>query len=286
MSDKMKPQKNKLLVNVRGLLLGLCLVLGVGIGFVYATDDTSANRKLQNGSFEEGQTFTGAYLQTSTVANWNTTAFQGKFELFRDNPNTYLTNPNVRLTPTDGTYAAELNADEESTLYQNVETSPSSVYEWGLDHGARNGKDIMALVIGPKQSVNPSKPSKAGRDQFMQMVDWLNIGNSTITAGAEPKQYTVYSKKFDAKGTFADNAGNNAFSLTPSTIYTEEWHIWIMASERGKDTSKPNPWNSYGSNAAGSAGSDNGSGSTTVDLSKYYLYTVPAGQTDTLFGFV
>ena len=266
---------------VYAILLTLSLILAASVAFVYAADI----RKLQNGSFEEGQTFTGNYLQTSTVANWNTTAFQKKFELFRDNPNTYLTNPNVQLTPTDGFYAAELNADEESTLYQNVKTSPSSIYEWGLDHGARNGKDIMALVIGPKQSVDPSKPSKDGRDQLMQMVDWLNIGNA-VAAGAEPKQYTVYSKKFAAKGTFADNAGNNAFSLTPSTIYTEEWHIWIMASERGKDTSKPNPWNSYGSNAAGSAGSGNGSGSTTVDLSKYYLYTVPAGQTDTVFGFV
>ena len=283
MSDKMKPQKNKLLVNVRGLLLGLCLVLGVGIGFVYAADDTSDNRKLQNGSFEEGQNFTATYLQPdqSAVPSWSTTAFQGKIELFRKNTNTYITG--VTLEPKDGTYAAELNADEESTLYQNVKTSPSSVYEWGLDHGARNGTDIMALVIGPNQSVDPSKPSKDGRDQLMQMVDWLNIGNS-VTAGAEPRQYTVYSKKFAAKGTFEDNAGNNAFSLTPSTIYTEEWHIWIMASS--KATSGTNPWNSYGSNAGGSAGSDNGSGSTTVDLSKYYLYTVPAGQTDTLFGFV
>lgn len=268
------------------VLLSLCLLMTMLLPLTAAAEeDTSNNRKLQNGSFEEGQTFTKDYLQTSTVVNWNTTAFQGQFELFRDNSNTYLTNPNVRLTPTDGTYAAELNADEESTLYQNVQTTPSSVYEWGLDHGARNGKDIMALVIGPKQSVNPSKPNKAGRDQLMQMVDWLNIGND-VTAGAEPEQRTVYSKKFAANGTFEDNAGNNAFSLTPSTIYTEEWHIWIMASERGKDTSKPNPWNSYGSNAEGSAGSGSGNGSTTVDLSKYYLYTVPAGQTDTLFGFV
>ena len=202
MSDKMKPQKNKLLVNVRGLLLGLCLVLGVGIGFVYAADDTTAgDRKLQNGSFEEGPTFTGNYSQPdqSAVPSWSTTAFQGKIELFRKNTNTYITG--VTLEPTNGTYAAELNADEESTLYQNVKTSPSSVYEWGLDHGARNGTDIMALVIGPRQSVDPSKPSKDGRDQLMQMVDWLNIGNS-VTAGAEPKQYTVYSKKFAAKGTF------------------------------------------------------------------------------------
>ena len=270
------------------VLLSLCLLVTMLLPLTAAAEDTpdNNNRKLQNGSFEVGQTFENAYLQTNTVANWNTTAFQGKFELFRDNPNTYLTNPNVRLTPTNGTYAAELNADEESTLYQNVETTPSSVYEWGLDHGARNGKDIMALVIGPKQSVDPSKPNKNGRDQLMQMVDWLKIDNSTITAGGVPKRYTVYSKKFAASGAFADNAGNNAFSLTPSTIYTEEWHIWIMASERGKDTSKPNPWNSYGSNAGGSAGSSSGSGSTTVDLSKYYLYTVPAGQTDTLFGFV
>ena len=57
-----------------------------------------------------------------------------------------------------------------------------------------------------------------------------------------------------------------------------------MASSRA--TSDTNPWSKYGSNAEGSAGSDNESGSTSVDLTKYYLYTVPAGQTDTLFGFV
>ena len=268
------------------VLLSLCLLMTMLLPLTAAAEGTTDNnRKLQNGSFEEGQTFTGTYSQPdqSAVPSWNTTAFQGKIELFKENTGTYI--PGVTLKPTAGIYAAELNADEESTLYQNVKTTPSSVYEWGLDHGARNGKDIMALVIGPKQSVKPSKPDKAGRDQLMQMVDWLNIGNNVV-AGAEPQQHTVYSKKFAASGAFEDNAGNNAFSLTPSTIYTEEWHIWIMASERGKDTSKPNPWNSYGSNAEGSAGSGNGSGSTTVDLSKYYLYTVPAGQTDTLFGFV
>lgn len=264
------------------VLLSLCLLVTMLLPLTAAAADTD-NRKLQNGSFEEGPTFNGTYLQPdqSAVPSWNTTAFQGKIELFKENTGTYI--PRVTLKPTAGKYAAELNADEESTLYQNVKTTASSVYEWGLDHGARNGTDIMALVIGPKQSVNPSKPNKDGRDQLMQMVDWLNIDND-VTAGAEPKQYTVYSKKFAAKGTFEDNAGNNAFSLTPSTIYTEEWHIWIMASSRA--TSGTNPWNSYGSNAEGSAGSGNGSGSTTVDLSKYYLYTVPAGQTDTLFGFV
>ncbi|MDO5391580.1 MAG: InlB B-repeat-containing protein [Eubacteriales bacterium] len=287
-----KKQQSKLLVKVRGLLLGLCLVVGVGVGAAYAdenvtsTTTTTDNRKLQNGSFEEEQTFTNAYSQPnqSAVPSWNTTAFQGKIELFRENTSTYVTG--VKLKPSAGSYAAELNADEESTLYQNVKTTPSSVYEWGLDHGGRNGTDTMALIIGPKQSVDPSKPSKAGRDQLMQMVDWLIAQGKTSvkTSAGLGERLTVYSKKFAASGAFADNAGNNAFSLTPSTIYTEEWHIWIMASSRA--TSGTNPWNSYGSNAEGSAGSSNGSGSTTVDLDKYYLYTVPAGQTDTLFGFV
>ncbi|MEE1018266.1 MAG: prealbumin-like fold domain-containing protein [Acutalibacteraceae bacterium] len=256
--------------------------------FVAASDIVIDNRKLQNGSFEDDQTWTDAYKQPyqNQVPYWNTTAFQGKIELFRQNNGVYIkvNGASVKLAPTDGNYAAELNADEESTLYQNVVTTPSSVYEWGLDHGGRNGTDTMALVIGPKQGVDPSKPSKNGRDQLMQMVDWLIAQGKTSvkTSAGLGEQFTVYSKKFGTNGTFEDNAGNNAFSLTPSSIYTEKWQIWIMASSRA--TSGTNPWNSYGSNAEGSA--ENSPSNNSVDLSKYYLYTVPAGQTETLFGFV
>ena len=252
MSCVKKRQHSRLPVRMCALLLGFCLIVGEGLVFVSAAEGPSVSKKLQNGSFEElsdGITWqSGGYAQTdqSKVPYWNTTAYNtngsdGLIELFKANSSTYLQSPNVTLKPSNGDVAAELNADEESTLYQVVSTSPSSIYEWGLDHGARTTKDVMALVIGPAQSQNPSKPIKAGRDQFMQMVDWLNSNAnssikaeiSAITAGAEPKQYTVYSKKFAASGTFADNTGNNAFSLTPSTIYTEEWHIWIMASSRG-----------------------------------------------------
>ena len=301
MSFGKKRQHSRLPVRMCALLLGFCLVLNLSTGFASAEDDV---KKLQNGSFESHSVTSwssGCYAQPkhNDVPYWNTTAYNtdgsdGLIELFKENSSTYLQSPNVTLKPSNGDVAAELNADEESTLYQVVSTSPSSIYEWGLDHGARTTKDVMALVIGPAQSENPSKPSKTGRDQFMQMVDWLNSDAnssikdeiSAITAGAEPKQYTVYSKKFAASGTFADNTGNNAFSLTPSTIYTEEWHIWIMASSRSTTAGGENPWNSYGSNAEGSAGSGTSSGSTEVDTSKYYLYTVPEGQTRTLFGFV
>lgn len=86
---------------------------------------------------------------------------------------------------------------------------PASIYEWGLDHGARNDTDTMALVIGPAQDVAPSKPNKTGRDQFMQMVDWLIAEGKTSVKDSAGlgEMITVYSKKFAAGGTFEDNAG-------------------------------------------------------------------------------
>ena len=60
--------------------------LGAIVPVAYAADDT-ASKKLQNGSFEEGQTWKSNYSQPdqSEVPAWNTTAFQGKVELFREN---------------------------------------------------------------------------------------------------------------------------------------------------------------------------------------------------------
>ena len=249
---------------------------------IYSEGTTPSANKLQNGSFEDGPFFSGSYSQPSQadVPHWNTTAYEGKIELLKSNNNVYISG--VTLTPTEGTYAAELNADEESTLYQIVSTTPSSIYEWGLDHGSRNGTDTMALVIGPAQSVNPSKPSKDGRDQFMQMTDWLagkGITSVKTSGSGHSDVITCYSKKFGTEGTFLDNADNNAFSLTPTTQHTEEWKIWIIYDS--KVTTGTNPWGKYGSNDPVNA-STNG----TVDLDKYNLYNVPVGQTSTIFAFV
>ena len=89
----------------------ICIIAIACVEIVYAATEND-NRKLLNGSFEAGQTFTGNYLQPnqSAVPSWNTTAFQGKIELFRKNTGTYING--VTLEPTDATTAAELTADE------------------------------------------------------------------------------------------------------------------------------------------------------------------------------
>lgn len=275
----------------RMLCVAIALVCAIALacaGIAYATTETntSDNKKLHNGSFEDKQTWTKDYYQPKAgdVPYWNTTAFEGKLELFRKNTGTYI--KNVTLTPSEGTYAAELNADEESTLYQSVTTTPSSVYEWGLDHGARSGTDTMALIIGPNQTVAPSKPNKNGRDQLMQMVDWLIVQGKTSvkTQAGLGERFTVYSKKFAESGSFEDNTDNDAFSMTPSSVYTEEWRIWIIADSNV--TSGTNPWGSYGSNVKDPTSGGGSSGTGELNLNKYNLYTVPAGQTETLFCFV
>ena len=100
MEDGNKTKKTINAEKIRAVIAWVLLLAVACAGIVYAADTgTTVNtdvKKLQNGSFEEGQTFTNAYIQTKTVASWNTTAFQGQFELFRDNPNTYLTNPNLQ----------------------------------------------------------------------------------------------------------------------------------------------------------------------------------------------
>ena len=287
-----------------------------------------------NGSFEEPQ-ISATYLQyeNGAVPYWDTTAYNsdgtnGKIELFKSNKGTYLTN-SVTLTPTDGTQAAELNADEESSLFQVVSTYPSTIYEWGLDHGARTNLDTLALIIGPEQEVKPSKASgfnydagdfsqyehpplregyKYGRDQWMQMVDWLKdtgvIEKPTETGILnDGKAIVVYSKKFAEHGSFQDNEDGQPFSLKASKTYSEEWHIWLMSDACSTSSDVPNPWSSYGSNAESTetaaeetttqaddstAGNDTAVVSptdSTVDMNKYYLYTVPAGQTKTMFAF-
>ena len=67
----------------------LCLLVMTGTAAFAETNNT--DNKLKNGSFEEGPTFTGNYSQPdqSAVPSWNTTAFEGKIELFRENTGTY-----------------------------------------------------------------------------------------------------------------------------------------------------------------------------------------------------
>ena len=172
----------------------------------------------------------------------------------------------------DGSQFAELNADEESTLYQYAETVGGNVYEWGLSHRGREGDDHMALIIGPKQDEKPDKPNKAGKDQFMRMTDWVKshaekLGVNIPVTGCTQK-ITVYSKKFAANGGFQNDIGD-AFSASPSDVYTEKWNVWIIGTSN-------TAWGNYGTKSSAYAAGK---------LAYSCRYAVPDGQTKTVFAF-
>ena len=260
---------------VSGLMV-LAMALSLLPTSILAADTRSVtDNAIKNGSFEEPAFHDKNSPQwpANNVPDWDTTASDKLIEFGSswngiDAPQ--LTGNNKTIP--DGSQFAELNADEESTLYQYAETVGGNVYEWGLSHRGREGDDQMALIIGPKQDVDPDKPSKSGRDQFMRMTDWVRqhaseMGVTVYGTGCTQK-ITVYSKKFAKNGGFENDIGD-AFSASPSDVYTEKWNVWIIGTSN-------TAWGNYGTKSPAYA---------EGKLAYSCRYAVPDGQAETVFAF-
>lgn len=212
-----------------------------------ADDSLNVENAIQNPGFETPPIrTTSSQMPQENVQDWETTAKEGMIE-FGGNWNGH-TAPHYSTSRdknnAEGYQFAELNADEESTLYQNVTTVGGNVYEWGLQHRGRIGVDKMALIIGPKQETAPSKPRKNGRDQYMQLTDWVQANQAalgfTIPDDGCSQRLTVYSKPFGENGAFLGGSGSESpFSTKISNIYTERWDVWIIATDNQR-------WVGYG----------------------------------------
>lgn len=271
------------------------------VKFSASTTDTSySEKRLQNGSFEDYD-FSNAYSQPFkyNVSYWDTTAYgssgtNGQFEFFKSKaPHFDVTEKNYPDNPeylnvADGDKAAELNADEESTIYQRIHTVSGSTYTWGLYHRGRDLTDRMVLIIGPEQSVDPSKPSKTGQDQFVRITNWLKkqYGIEYPEIGCSQK-YSVYSKPFAASGKFEneDSDENNNISLVETEEINQEWSVWVVSSpycNTAEEYTK-NGWSAYGTNATNDF--DDIIKGASSSLGYDCTYTVPKGQTNTIFAF-
>lgn len=278
---------NPLPKRLLSLVLTLCMVLSlVPISALAAgdlnSDPNTADNAIVNGSFEQPaqETMLAPQLDAQIVDGWSTTATNDKIEfgvnIGRSSaPQLWGTDRSIP----DGNQFAELNANEVSTLYQNVSTVGGHIYEWGLSHRGREGKDTMALIIGPKQANAPAKPDEDenGQDQFMRLTDWVQRNAETLGVTVPrdgcSQRITVYSKKFDENGGFLNNPGSESpFSTAPSNLYTETWSVWIIAT--GNQS-----WGSYGTHDPiydPLKGIGGGIGCS---------YTVPVGQNETTFAF-
>lgn len=260
---------------VSGLMV-LVMALSLLPTSILAADTRSVtDNAIKNGSFEQPAFYDKPSPQWAPepTFDWKTTASDHFIEFGSTRKNGRV--PHIVGEPNlqdSGCQFAELNADEESTLYQYATTVGGNVYEWGLSHRGRMGVDQMAVIIGPKQKVDPAKPSKNGKDQFMRMTDWVrqhasDMGVTVSDTGCTQK-ITVYSKKFAAKGGFQNDIGD-AFSASPSDVYTEKWNVWIIGTSN-------TAWGNYGTKSSAYAAGN---------LAYSYRYAVPDGQTKTVFAF-
>ena len=238
---------------------------------------------LANPGFEDAEVTSGGYKflnaanHSSPVAKigWYSTAYDRLIEIgtLRNGADSYGLGVKFHTVTynapsiSDGEQFAELNADQESSLYQIVDTAPGKMYKWSLSHRGRDGLDTMALVIGPNQPYAPKKTSATARDQLMQIVDWLYSQKEVVLdipdngCSAEIK---LYSPKFNSTGGY-DYSGDNLFTWYADETHTEEWSVWIISSDNSG-------WHDYGEIDAGATYN--------------YDYIVPQEQEESIFGFV
>ncbi|MFJ4624163.1 hypothetical protein [Streptomyces sp. NPDC088812] len=102
---------------------------------------------LVNGGFEEPSVTNYEVLPDASqtqaakwVPGWLTTASDHMIELWRSGFN--------GVPAAEGAQFAELNANQVSTLYQDLPTTPGTQLYWRLYHRGREGDDTMALDIG------------------------------------------------------------------------------------------------------------------------------------------
>jgi uncharacterized repeat protein (TIGR01451 family) len=107
---------------------------------------------LINGSFEEPPVSNYEILPDASqtqaakrVPGWLTTATDHMIELWRSGFN--------GVPAAEGAQFAELNANQVSTLYQDLPTTPGTKLYWRLYHRGRQGEDTMALDIGAPGSM-------------------------------------------------------------------------------------------------------------------------------------
>ncbi|MBC2321761.1 carbohydrate-binding protein [Listeria booriae] len=108
------------------------------------TVSSQANSKviaLENGDFENPKFNTNHIgLDQKAVPGWNTTASDGRIELQRNGfPGT---------TAFSGTQWAELNANSNAALYQDIATTPGVKVRWQVAHKGRIGTDKAVVEFG------------------------------------------------------------------------------------------------------------------------------------------
>ncbi len=189
---------------------------------------TKYSAKLLNGSFETpsiGSSYWNQLSVNTIGLVWKTTAVGDGIEIVRArSDNRYF---GVSTAP-DGYQFAELNCEQEGSLYQDVMTVPGETLNWSFAHRARlqsfwqdihyyEGEDTMALVI--------MDANKFGTT--------INTQEDILKVVADPTTYNAYVLINSAGGSWETVSGNY---VVPEDQYMTRFFFVSVSAASGNKT--------------------------------------------------
>ncbi|WP_225999969.1 S-layer homology domain-containing protein [Paenibacillus sp. BJ-4] len=210
----------------------LSLLMSISIA-VQAFSFTPASRAessdvnlLANGSFEEpAYSSTNWYIVKDSDKSiaWKTSAPDHNIEIWARS--------NGGVTAFNGQQHAELNAYYDSTLYQDVETTPGQMLVWHLSHRGNRGTDVMKLQMGapaaftqPSGKTTLSVPEISGTN-----ITYTKTTNSTGTSTLT----SPYSNSFTMTDGNAEWGYYTGYYIVPEGQTTTRFAFTAVSSATG-----------------------------------------------------
>ncbi|WP_263707715.1 isopeptide-forming domain-containing fimbrial protein [Shouchella tritolerans] len=184
---------------------------------------------LVNGSFEEPvvvgseysieqDNYVYALFPQDVVPGWNTTASDGLIELWDESVANHRFK-GIKGGVPDGKQVAELNANEASTLYQDVKTTPGQTIYWRLSHQGGADVDTAEVRIGspdlPFEQLSLEASLETGPDEWK-----IYSGTYTVPAGQTTTRFAFEST--DEKDPYAGNILDDIFLGTEPCVVAEK----------------------------------------------------------------
>lgn len=179
---------------------------------------------LTNGSFEDGNTFTGGYSSSTTVANgWSTTATNGEKEVWGPRSSNQMATSSIsgpdNFYGYSGSYIAEIaasNGGSQQGLYQDISTISGSRIFWSYWHhhragGSNNNAQVARFRAGPAPTTRPSGSSWTSGDQTTPFDTQTVITDVTHSA-------TQFSGWTQSSGTFEAISSLTRFLFNNQTV--------------------------------------------------------------------
>ena len=201
-------------VDVKGEKYSVAITKDSNETYESASITIQEHSKLQDGSFEDYSIDSSfqPYVKGGIDVVWMTTASDNKIELISADPNKYDGgSTHQRMSQywhgmsaaAAGMQYAELNANYESSLYQDILTTPGASMNWQVAHTARMrsgkdrwwGQDTMYVVI---MAADQAAELAKSQEQLKQVAADLFNG-STQYPGAKAYKFSSSQHKWEAR---------------------------------------------------------------------------------------